>query len=396
MLMSRVTGKWPFSQRLSSVMAIFIIVATVGGLYLWRLGTLTPGLSENEISARDESASFSNIASDPLYAPHRVMQHILQLVGESGAFWMRLVSVVTALFLIYLFYILLKLWFGRFISILGTLLLISTPYMILSARSASPHVMLLLPIATLSVFYWFSHTQRKNLAWIALIFLIAASFYIPGGVYFIIAASFLLLRPLLDNIRQINVYGRIAGLVLLSGLVLPICLSVLKSPAVANEFLLIPKSSGNVGQSFSSIGWSISALVWRAEENFPLIMGRLPILSSAQIILSSFGVYALWNHARRQLYLALVAIIIGTAGAGLNNDPSLLMWCLPPFAIFAAAGLRYLYKEWRRVFPLNPIPRALAVFLLLSVVSVHLLYGIRYALIAWPQTVDTKNSYMLK
>lgn len=394
--MFRVTGKWPFSQKWPAFGAIFVIVATIGALYVWRLGTLTTGLSEGEVAARNESRSLSQIASNPIYAPYRILQHSIQLIGENGAFWLRLVSVIVALVLLYMFYVLIKLWFGRLIGILGALLLIGTPYMILSARSATPQVLLLLPVAALGAFVWLSRTDRKNIAWLFLIIVAAACLYIPGGFYFITAGSMLLFRPLRSALKQVSLTSRIIGLALLVVLLLPVALAILKHPPTAKEFLLVPDSFRSVAEALASIGWSFSALLWRAEDNFPLIVGRLPLLTSAQIILSSFGIYAMWKHARKELYVIFLAIFIGAVGAGLNNDNSLLLWCLAPFSVLAAAGLRYLYREWRKVFPLNPLPRVLAIVLLLSVVSVHLLYGVRYALIAWPQTIESKNSYMLK
>lgn len=61
-----------------------------------------------------------------------------------------------------------------------------------------------------------------------------------------------------------------------------------------------------------------------------------------------------------------------------------------------AAGLRYLYIEWRHVFPLNPFAHSMALGLISLVVAASLLYGARYSLTAWPHSAEAKSSYVLK
>jgi succinate dehydrogenase/fumarate reductase cytochrome b subunit len=59
-------------------------------------------------------------------------------------------------------------------------------------------------------------------------------------------------------------------------------------------------------------------------------------------------------------------------------------------------GLRYLFIEWRRVFPRNPMAKYFAIALMFGLILIHVFFGIRYSLLAWPSSADTRQTYMLK
>jgi hypothetical protein len=69
---------------------------------------------------------------------------------------------------------------------------------------------------------------------------------------------------------------------------------------------------------------------------------------------------------------------------------------LPAVAILDAVGLRYLYEKWFRVFPLNPIPRGFAYIFIFVLIFGQLAYGVRYALLAWPHSLETRKVYVIK
>jgi hypothetical protein len=92
----------------------------------------------------------------------------------------------------------------------------------------------------------------------------------------------------------------------------------------------------------------------------------------------------------------VLLLVFSIAAAGINQDLKFLTLGLPAVGLIVAAGLRYLYIEWRSVFPRNPLPRALALVLMSTVVGLHVWLGLRYSLIAWPHTVDTRQTYVIK
>jgi hypothetical protein len=144
------------------------------------------------------------------------------------------------------------------------------------------------------------------------------------------------------------------------------------------------------------LAWMITSLFFRTPYHDQMLIGRLPLLSVIQLALVVFGVYALYSAARKKAFWLSASVIMGVLLAALNNNLRLLFFSLPGLGIFMAAGLRYLYIEWRSVFPKNPIPKGLAIAMLAAVVTIQALYGLTYSLVAWPAAEPTKQVYVIK
>jgi hypothetical protein len=127
------------------------------------------------------------------------------------------------------------------------------------------------------------------------------------------------------------------------------------------------------------------------------------MLGVVQSILLIFGAVAMFTQALAVGYMLLIFIVLCIFAAAINSPAvigngylPIIFMALPAISMFVAAGLRYLYIEWRTIFPRNPLPRALAICLMVVLVSMQVFFGMRYALVAWPHTTDTLRLYMLK
>ncbi len=378
------------------MITVLFLLSVVLFLYTWRLGTLTTGLSQAESASRQSSSSLDNIISDPTFAPHKLVQLGFQSAGQSGAFWMRLSSVLFALALLLFFYTLLRLWFGRLVSLLGTMLLAGTPFIILSARSATPYILLLTPIALLASYVWFSKTDKKTLAWFTLMVVLGVALYTPGTIYFVLLGSLIFRKKLVHLLAPMRSWVVISLFAIPLLFMAPIVMASIENPSVVKSLMLIPSELANSTEVMKSTAWAGLSLFWMTRDSHSLVIGRLPMLNALQIVLGLFGLYAMWTRARRELYLLIGMFVLGIITAGVFNNLLYLILSLPAACILSAAGLRYLYKEWRTVFPLNPLPKALAVLLMVTVVGLHLLIGTRYSLVAWPSTLATRSTYVIK
>ena len=184
------------------------------------------------------------------------------------------------------------------------------------------------------------------------------------------------------------------GLIIL--LLTPFVWALVKDFALFHQFLLIPAHWSGVLETAKSIGWAALGLVWRTRTHNALIVGRLPILDVIQISLIVFGAYVMWSRARREMAALLALIVSSIILSGINNNLLLLALCLPALAILSGAGLRYLYIEWRSVFPRNPLPLSFALIIIAALVGLQVAYSLRYSLVAWPHTAATKELYVIK
>jgi len=394
-MFKRSRGRFSFGW-LKLVLLSVLAVALIFLLYGWRLGSLTPGLSPAEASAIVATTDLALIANEPVNAPHKLAQYAASLYAQER--WaLRLPSVAFMVTFLGLFYLTLRLWFGRWVGFLGAIVFASTPWLIIIARSATPDILLLMPVAALSSALWLSRrTTARGLAWLAFCTTGALSLYVPGMLWFILAVLAFKYRSLNSLSRSINKLVVATGGLLFLILLAPLAYGIFQTPEIAKELLLVPDPLRDPLATLKSIGWSALSLFWRLPYTTDFTVGRLPLLTIAQLAFAAFGVYALWAKARSVIYWLAAIVGVSILAAGLNDRLALLLPAIMAASLLVAAGLRYLYVEWNSIFPRNPIPRSLAVVLMVVVVGLHLAYGLRYALVAWPNAPTTNQVYMLK
>ncbi len=375
---------------------IFSSVSLIFVTFFWHLTKLTPGFSALEGSAIKNSASIHSIINDPINAPHSLLLYLVHKTGLEKILYFRLVSAILAVVFLACFYKIARHWFGRMIATVATLLMAMTPSLILIGRSASADIMFLFPLAVGAAYFWYSRMDKPNWqVYLSLTAIGALSLYTPGMIW-LLAASLFSIRSNIKPIimlysRRINAAAALVVLLILT----PLIMGLTRHPDLIKDLLLLPQHLPNL-DTVKNIVWSFLTLGWHSQDHSIFQIDYLPLLNAAQVVLSIFGIYALWSRARFKLIGMLVIMAIGVIGSGLTNNYSALLITLIVTCLLAAAGLRYLYIEWQGVFPRNPIPRGLAILLiaLLGVASIN--YGLKYSLVAWPHTVSTKSVYVLK
>ncbi len=374
-----------------------VLVLLVIAIYVWHLGSLTPGLSSAEVQAAHSSQSITDIVKQPVNAPQRIVQYGFQSAGWHSAGALRLTSTLFALGFLVSFYIIARNWFGKQSGALGVIVLASTPWLIINSRSATPAILLLTPVILLSVYLWLATTKKhRTIAWYCFCLVIGLALYVPGMIW-LIAAGWILARKRIRTVSK-DLRSRIllTGFLLVLIIISPLIWAVIRDWTVVKPILLMPAHFEPLANSLKSILWSTASLFWRTPYHVDFTIGRWPLLDSLQLVLALFGGFAMWGAAR-QVFLGLLAtIVLAITAAGLNQDNLYLLMALPAIGVFMVAGLRYLYLEWRTVFPKNPIPQTLALTLISVLVFTQLFFGMHYALTAWPNTIGTKTTYVLK
>ena len=376
-------------------LTVILLAAFAFCFYFWRLGSLTRGLSPAEVSARSSSSTLQIIADNPVYAPYKILAYAVQKIFDDGALALRSVSAVLALLFLFCFYQLVKEWFGKMVSVFASLFLAATPWFILLARNSGPEISLLAPTAVLASYYWLIRS-KSHVAWWTLLICSSLLIYLPGGLWLVLLGGVFARKSLKQAARELDLQARILGILVLLIFLAPLAYAVISNPAGLKPLLLIAELWPSILIVCKSVAWDILALLWRTPVHADFIIGRLPIFNGAQIILALLGSFALLKLAKDKLYLLFGLLIFGILAAAVNRNLGLLTYVLPAAALSVAAGLRYLYIQWRSVFPKNPLPKYLALSLIASLVAIHGFYGLRYSLIAWPNSSATRTTYVLK
>lgn len=379
-------------------MLSIVLLTLVFVFYFWRLSSQTTGIGPKEYASRQISQSSAYVFDHGINAPYYLLQHgLVKGLRHHQTLGLRLSSALTGLLVLVALYSLLRNWFGRNTALCALVIFASTPWLVLSARTGGPDIMYFWTIVMLAIFYkWLKSGKKIRYWWIILCLAVVIGLYTPGIIWLGLAAALLLRSVITAHLKRISRTYLIGGLLVGLLLLVPLVQALVAEPSRLKQLFLIPANWPGIAEPAKSIGWSLSALVWRLRAPIDISIDRLAIFNILQVVLALFGIYALGGRAKKLTYSLAGILLFAVLAAGLNHNPYLLSLGLLAVAVFMSAGLRFLYIEWRRIFPLNPFAKALALGLILVVVATHLLFALRFNLVAWPHTEAIKSSYVLK
>lgn len=386
---------WVSFASIKAFLFYLMVIGTPLLFFTWRLGSQTSGFNQQEAATRT-AAKLSNIVDNPLFAPYKITENIMFHIGDGSIFALRITSVLFALLILGVFFYLLKAWFGKPIAFLTILLLALTPLFTLSARTATPIVMYTFPISLLLVYQLLKKRPLSLLAQVLFVVILALNFYIPGAIWLIVIGGIFWFGSLRDILIKDQKLMKSGLFVLLLALISPLIISFVKDFGVVKQWLLIPSQLPAPLEFAKNLAWTVSDIFFRLRTTESLSIERLPVLNIAQIGLFVFGAYVIWTRLRKQFYWLFSSLLIILILAALNNNFEILIYTLPFIAFICGMGLRYLFVEWRSVFPKNPLAKWFAIALMFGIITIHIFYGVRYSLLAWPASEHIKQSYVIK
>lgn len=388
LLKGRLFSRQMLLYWLAGLIFIFILII--------HLGSLPGGLSPAEHSAVDHNGSINSIYKNPLNAPHDLLSFGFKKISQ-GFFSARFSSVVWGIIFAASFLKIAKTMFGGTIGLIGTIIFSFTPYFLVSARQATPDIMFAAPVLVMGAYILLSRqTTDRTKTFPLLVILSALTLYVPGMLWWFLGAGFAGRKKLTEAISIIPKPQLYLSLAAGVAVLIPLLLALGADWQLIKPLALIPSHFSAPMKELKDIGWMASAWFFKTPFHSPLIIGRIPIFNIVLDVLLVFGTYALFQAAKNKALALLTAIIFATVAAGINNNLSILLLGLPSAGILITAGLRYLYVEWRGVFPRNPAAKYLAIILIAVLGLVQLLYGLRYSLIAWPHSLATRETYVIK
>jgi hypothetical protein len=395
MLMLKLGGTKAGLRPSPSLISYAVLALSVFIFLIWRLGGLTPGLSPDESTSRAAAGNVHSLLSDPVNAPYRLVQHLLVLI-HPGAFSLRLSSSIFAIVIALFFYGYVRSLFGRIIGLFGTIFLISLPFYAISAHQGTAQIMLFLPAVLICLCAAFLKSERKAIAWTALILAVGIGLYTPGMIWWIVGAAVLARKKLSAGISALPVGLSGLGIGLLCLMITPLVIISALHLQDLRVLAGIPVEMPTPLHFGAELLRMLGALVARSPGNSPLLLGNLPVLNITLVALAVLGGYALFSAARNKSISLGLNIILAVVLAALNGNVVWLALTVPALLILATAGLRYLYVEWRSIFPVNPVPKTFALVFIAAVVASQLYYAADYSLQAWPHSPSVRKAYVLK
>jgi len=381
------------------------VLLVIGGLtllflLLWfRLGSLTYGQAAPlEVNGQQAALHWRTILNNPLDAPYTVLQKLVLLTGHHGITSMRLVSTVYAVLAIVLFYIVARGWHSMRVAVLATWLFISSAWFLHIARLSSPEILWLVGILGLVVL--FSPKRSDDHPWLALPVMAASLsvlLYIPGMVWLVFLSIFIRRRNIAEYwesspnffIRFLSVVGSLA-------LLAPLGYALSKSPGLIRAWLGL----GSAFKDPMTIGKQFLAVPKQLFVSGPLDpvhwLGRLPLLSVFETVMFILGAYFYLSHlkAARSRFIVILSLLAWVIiGVGGQVTLSLLV---PVVYLVLTTGIAYMLHEWLKVFPKNPVARAIGIFVISIAILLTSLYQTRSYFVAWRYSPDTRAAFTEK
>ncbi|MCA9337874.1 hypothetical protein KC951_04150 [Candidatus Saccharibacteria bacterium] len=382
------------SHRLRVLIGVAGVLSLIA-LMFYRLGTLTAGVSQQELNTLNTPVGLHAVYNHPFYLPLETVRSLFfHIFTDFGAFIGRVPNALYGMTAVVAFAYVIWRWHGRRTALFGTALFATSAWVLHVSRIASYDVLYLCAIPMLLATGILLQRHAKSalmfygviLAWLSLL-------YVPGLVWLVLLTIYWQRDVLLDAWRnQRASWQRILSvfLVLIS---LPLlCINLMR----ANQFLLwlgIPdkwEAPLIVLKQFGAVGVH---LFIRGPEYPELWLARVPILDIFTLVMCITGIYFYARHLKSyRTKMLLSYALVGWLLVGLGGAVGLSL-LVPLLYVLVATGIAYLLREWLQVFPLNPIARGLGIALMSAAVLLSCVYNIRAYFVAWPHNETTKKIF---
>lgn len=383
------------SERARLFIWLIIALAGLSWLMLYKLGSLTGGLSGGELTAATAPVGWHGIYHDPLYLPLKIVRSVVFYVfPEHGRTLTRLPNAVFGGLAALSFVGLIKLWHGNRTAVLAGLLFATSAWTLHVSRVASFDVMYMWGMITLLLTHVLLYRYgEKAIVWYGSLVIWGLMLYIPGMVWLVLIEIYLQRSTLADIWRHFNRWWQRVFYFLIGIAWLPLLVIDLRQPGEALKWVGAPAHLAAPMHLLKQLGAVPVHLFIRGPQYPDIWLARSPILDVFALTVCAIGIYFYVTHlkAARSRLLALLALV-GTVLVALGGPVGLSL-LVPLLYVSAATGIAYLLHEWLHVFPNNPLARGLGIGMLALVISLSCLYNLKAYFIVWPHNQVTQTVF---
>lgn len=390
--------KW-FSVKLGGrgrlILWLSLAALVLGWLLLHKLGSLTGGLSADEVRISRAPVGWHGIYRQPFYLPWKVIKSVIFVIfTHHGQTLSRLPSVCFGALTIISFSGLIRLWHGTRTALLAGLLFATSAWLLHVSRLTSFDVLYLWALPTLLfVNVLLRKSGDRQLIWYVSALTWGMMLYLPGLVWLVGLNIILQREEFAKAWRRFDAWWQRLVYVAAYLVWLPLLVLNLLRPGNLVTWLGLPthwQPPLSLLKNFAAVPVHLFV---RGPEYPQLWLGKAPLLDAFTLAASLVGIYFYATHwqASRSRLLAVMAfagwILVGLGG------PVGFSLLVPLMYMAAATGIAYLLHEWLSVFPYNPLARGLGLGLIALAVSLSCVYNLRAYFVAWPHNHVTQATF---
>lgn len=365
----------------------------VSALLAVKLATLVPGASDAEVAAKAQTTTFSALIHNPLNLPHKLLEFVIQQVTGGGILATRAISAVFGLVTVCMFYYVMRVWHTNRVAVIGTLLFTTSSWFLHTARNGTPDILMTSVLALLLAGIWLREHRRRWVALLAVALMSTVLIYIPGMIWFVLAASIWQRKLIRSELSRVNSTTIIISVVLGLLLLAPLVYALVDNIQLYKPLLGLPDKFPAPLDILKNLGNIPVQLLYRGPDNPTVWLGRIPILDLFSSAMLALGVYAYYFRLKLdRTRFIIVLFVIGSLLIALDG-PVTMTLLLPFIYIVIAAGVTLMLQQWFTVFPRNPLARTIGASMISIAVLLACTYHVSHYFIAWPNTPTTKTIY---
>lgn len=398
--------KLTISDNWKPFAVISAVIAATIGIFIFRLTTLTQGVSEHELFYIQKVADNNVVALDVIrsaaWMPYNAVLLGLQFITNDSnvVFAVRGISVALGLIAVAAMYRLLKWWHSPRIAIIGTALFAFSTWMLMISRLATPDILYIMPIILMAGWLG-TRNGHRALGMSVTMFSAAICLYIPGLIWVIIPALLLQRKAFLRQLRALS-----PGLMFsLMGITILLCVPLLvalswpsngiTSLEAARGIMAIPSTAPDLSLVLKNLWETVIHLFISGGNDPALYVGKAPLVSFAVTIFFGLGLYDTIRHIRLdRSKILLISLVVGLILVSLGTITITVL--LPVVFLIAISGIRHLLSDWLRIFPRNPVARTVGIAVVSVIVGLAVAYQLFAYFVAWPHTPATKAAFNRK
>jgi hypothetical protein len=375
------------------IVVAVVFVAAAALLYGYKLTQLMPAAPGEQYTIQ-ALGSPANLLDNPLLLPYKLTAAILlQLPGDPTRL-VRLASVVLSLANIGLFFILARRWYGQLNSLAVTTLFASSGWLLQTGRyGAGYSALILMILGLLNITVWVNSTERSNRAVLLFAAVASLALCVPGGLWFILAASFVCRQALAEHLRETaGKYLALSASFLVAAMAL-LGLAFARDVSLLQQWLGVPMNMPDLITIGKQAVLSVSGFAVRGPVLPEVWLAHTPLLDVAAIAMVVLGLLFYRRHlGNARTHLLALFIAIGIVLTALNGAPA-LSYLLPLVYFVLGGGFAYLLHQWKKVFPRNPIAEAAAFSLLGLLILCMASFHLQRYFVAWRYSPSTVQAY---
>ena len=344
--------KWRYQIGYTCAALLIVCVLFVAVVYV-------PGaLRQGELQSALLSSALSMHSIDPttvINLPYHILQRLIFLALGVTTLSIKLPSVILAAATMFGVLLLVKTWFRRNVAIIVTIIAATTTQFLFLAQDGTPSIMFsFVTIWLLVASTYMTRNKVFSTLWkVVACVLTATAFYIPLGVYvvlalFIAAVLHPHIRYMIRRIAKVRL-----GIAIVLGLValVPLVEAIILNHTVAFTLLGIPNTPINLQDNVVTIGQSMFGFFLTSDSYL-----LRPLYPLGAIFLMGVGAYKFLTvkYTARSYTVFLLAFF--TFPLVILN-PTHITDLYPLAILVTAMGITTLITNWYRLFPRNPYAR---------------------------------------